>query len=165
MVGMKIKVRQWLTKPGDFHDKFNNGKPLPMRTMVGRIVKESARMYYIEVHGRPEPSSTCLHCGRRLTHPVSLLYGIGPVCGQHFHISPIGEDELDRYMEEIRSKLAEVKWSGWVPKAHVTIEYEKAYVVTFKYNGTPYRTVTTDPEKVQKIKGKATDVQVTETLQ
>ena len=36
----KIKVRQYMTKPAspefDFHNKWNNGEPMPMRVMVGR---------------------------------------------------------------------------------------------------------------------------------
>lgn len=152
---MKIKVRKWLTKPCKFHNELNGGKVVPFRTMFGEIIEEKGRLIYVKVQGGAEPSSECLHCGRKITHPVSLLYGIGPVCGQHYHISPVSEEELENYMDEIRQKLASVKWEGWLPKNHIEMMEEKFYELIFKYQGKTYRVKTKDEGKVQKIKEKA----------
>lgn len=161
---MRLQVRQWLTKPGDWHGKYNNGFPVPMRVMYGEIIRSTGGMVYVRLYGKPEPSTKCLHCGRTLTHPVSLMYGIGPVCGGHFHISPVGEDELDEYMDTIRAKLRAVTWEGWVPRKHVTIEMEKQWTVEYIHEGRLYQTVTKDASKLDRIRLHCKHVRITEAL-
>jgi hypothetical protein len=108
----RVKVRQWLTRTAE--------KPIPCREMIGRIERETAKAYLLELRGFLAPSTTCLHCGRELTHPVSLLYGLGPVCGGHFHINPLGsEAELKARYAEMQQKMGEVRWKGWVPKSGI----------------------------------------------
>lgn len=121
---IRIKVKQWLTRP-DF-----TKNPMPMRIMFGHIERETAKAYLINVHGKPQPSSICLHCGRKLEHPVSVLYGIGPICGEHFHINPLNsEEELKAVMDDIAQKLADTKWTGWIPKSGVEEIEETGEVV------------------------------------
>ena len=158
---MRIKGRQWLTKDCGFNDKVNKSIPVPMRTMHGKILDESPKMYQVELEGRPEPSSECLHCGRTLTHPVSVLYGVGPECGKHYYITSMTEAELKANMEDIRAKLAEVKWTGWIPKSSVEIEYDTKYVVEYKYQGKQYRSIV-DKDTLVKIHEKAVEVHITE---
>jgi len=138
----KVLVKRWLTR-----DDVKN--PMPMRTMVGTIEKQTAKAYLMRLHGKPEPSSKCLHCNRTLTHPVSLLYGIGPVCGKHWHINPLSsEEELQEKMDEIKEKLKAVTWEGWIPKSQIVemteigVELDEVleeasimYDVLFKYEG------------------------------
>lgn len=112
---IKIKVKQWLTKPD-----FTKNNPMPLRIMFGYIERETAKAYLINVHGKPEPSAVCMRCGRKLDHPVSVLYGIGPECGGHWHINPFkSEEELNDVMDEIKQKLGDTKWTGWIPKSGV----------------------------------------------
>lgn len=107
-----IKVRQWLTK------KDNN--PIPMRTMEGVVLQETQKAYKVRLNGHLRPSSNCNHCGRRITHPVSLLYGLGSTCGQHFHINPLGsEEELKRNYEQMKKKMEKITWEGWIPKSQI----------------------------------------------
>lgn len=117
-----ITVRQYMTKPStpafDFHDKWNNGKPMPLRTMAGVILEETKGMVKMKLHGKPMPTKICVRCGRTLTHPVSLFYGIGPECGGHFHIGP----EMD--IEEIRKRMTDIEWTGWVIKSAITSKEE-----------------------------------------
>lgn len=109
---VKITVKQWLVKRAE--------NPVPCRTMRGEIVRETAKAVLVRMTGFLEPSTTCLHCGRTLTHPVSLLYGIGPVCGQHFHINPCGsEDELRQRIDHMRHAMESVKYEGWLPKSQI----------------------------------------------
>ena len=139
----KITVRAWMTKKEE--------NPLPMRTMVGTIERETTKAYYMKLHGKPEQSSKCLHCG--------------PICGGHYHINPYDtQEELEAHIEEIRAKLKSVTWEGWIPKSQITemIEVEdeeetieqkqeQMFLVVFKYNGQTYRT-TTNAEKLAKIR-------------
>lgn len=152
----RIKVKKWMTIKED--------NPIPMRVMFGKILRETQKAIYVSVYGKPEPSTTCLHCGRKLTHPVSLLFGIGPICGGHYHINPLNsEEELQERIEEIKQKLADVKWEGWIPKSQIVemtevkeekeekVELKKEFLVIFKYEGKVYKTIT-DNKKLQKIR-------------
>jgi hypothetical protein len=108
----QIRVKKWLTK--------QENNPIPCREMRGIIKKETTKAYLVELKGFLAPSSHCLHCGHELTHPVSLLYGLGPICGQHFHINPLNsEEELQERYEEMKRQMASFTWSGWIPKVAV----------------------------------------------
>ena len=125
----KIKVRQYMTKPGspefDFHDKWNNGTPMPMRIMVGRKLKETRGMVQMELWGEiiDEISTHCMKCGRTLTNPVSKYFGIGPECGNHGYNNPFETDEeLEAAIKEVQKQLKEIKWTGWVIKSAIEKE-------------------------------------------
>jgi len=123
----KIKVRQYMTKPSSpdfpFHDKWNDGKPMPMRVMVGRILKETKGMYQMELWGQitEETTNICMMCGRPLTNPVSRYFGIGPECGNHGYVNPFESDEALReaVAETNRKLMAEKRWTGWVIKSAI----------------------------------------------
>lgn len=120
----RITVRQYMTQKSsarfDFMLKFNNDNPMPMRTMVGTIEKETKGMYFMHLRGQAEVTCTCMRCGRVLTNPVSKHYGIGPEC-----MSKLGMMRLDiNDIEGISKKLTEVEWTGWVIKSAITDKEE-----------------------------------------
>ena len=49
----KITVKKYMTEPAtttfDFQDKWNNGLPMPLCTMQGKVIKETRGMYYMEL--------------------------------------------------------------------------------------------------------------------
>lgn len=49
----KITVKKYMTEPAtsnfDFQDKFNNGIPMPLCIMQGKVIKETRGMYYMEL--------------------------------------------------------------------------------------------------------------------
>ena len=49
----KITVKKYMTELAtanfDFQDKWNNGKPMPLCTMHGKVTKETRGMYYMEL--------------------------------------------------------------------------------------------------------------------
>lgn len=49
----KITVKKYMTEPAtttfDFQDKWNNGIPMPLFTMQGKVIKETRGMYYMEL--------------------------------------------------------------------------------------------------------------------
>jgi hypothetical protein len=107
-----FKVKQWLTR--------RDTNPIPMRTMEGVITRETNKAVHVKLNGLLKPSKQCLHCGRKLTHPVSLLYGLGPVCGGHFHINPCSsEQELQKQYDSMRETMNNVTWEGWIPKSQI----------------------------------------------
>lgn len=127
-----IKVRQYMTKPSspdfDFQSKWNGDVPMPFRIMQGRVLKETRGMLMMECHAVPLKTDVCMRCGRPLTHPVSMLYGVGPECGGHAHINPFDtEEELYAALDSVKQKLAEIKWRGWIIKSGILEAVEVRY--------------------------------------
>lgn len=120
----KITVKSYMTQNAspefDFMAKWNNDNPMPLRTMVGWIEKETKGMAYMHLKGMAEPTITCMRCGRELTNPVSRAYGIGPECLCKIGFAGIPIDAVDT----IRNKLVEVEWTGWVIKSAIVEQEE-----------------------------------------
>ena len=49
----KITVKKYMTEPStpnfDFQDKWNEGKPMPLCTMRGKVTKETRGMFHMEL--------------------------------------------------------------------------------------------------------------------
>lgn len=126
-----IKVKQYMTQKSspsfDFMKKYNNDIPMPLRLMKGKILEETKGMYKMQLTGVwVEGSHTCMRCMRKLTNPISQMYGIGPECGGHFYIAePKSVEEFKLMKEEIKAKIEAIKWTGWLPKS--AIEEKKSY--------------------------------------
>lgn len=123
----RITVKQYMTKksePGfDFMAKWNNDNPMPLRTMIGHIIKETPGMYKMELHGDiyADKICTCMKCGRTLKNSVSQYFGIGPECGNHGYVNPFEtEEELKEAVAGYRKQLQNMTWTGWVIKSAIT---------------------------------------------
>ena len=123
-----ITVKKYMTMPATdefkFMDEWNKGIPMPLRTMVGTIEKETKGMVYMKLHGdiTAHRMCTCMKCGRRLTNAVSQYFGIGPECGGHNYTNPFGSDEelkeaVKYYRETV---LMNMTWEGWIIKSAIT---------------------------------------------
>jgi hypothetical protein len=115
----KIKVRKYMTDAEfNFHDKWNNGLPMPMRIMVGKILEETPGMYKMKLSARVlDNQSVCMRCGRSLSNNVSKYFGIGPECGGHGYNNPFNSpQELKQAIDEMDKKLRQIEWEGWVIK-------------------------------------------------
>ena len=128
----RITVRQYMTKPSnpsfDFMAKWNNDKPMPLRTMVGTVEKETSGMVYMNLHGDITATVMpyCMKCGKAITNPVSQYFGMGPECGGHNYTNPFeSEEELKSAVESYRREyLQKITWSGWIIKSAI-IEREE----------------------------------------
>lgn len=114
----EITVKKYMTQPSsggfDFMLKWNDNKPMPMRTMQGTVEKETRGMVYMNLHGFGQKTITCACCGKELTNPVSRHYGIGPIClGKLGIVSAIDD------VENIKEQLERIKWSGWIIKSSI----------------------------------------------
>jgi len=125
----KIKVKQYMIKPScpefDFHEKWNNNIPMPMRIMVGRKLQETKGMIKMELWGdiTEEQTNYCMKCGKTLTNPVSKYFGIGPECGEHGYINPFNSQaELKEAIRIYKEKLNNIKWTGWVIRSSIEEE-------------------------------------------
>lgn len=123
----QITVKQYMTKKSspsfDFMAKWNNDIPMPLRTMVGTIEKETKGMVYMKLHGDivSRQVQFCMKCGKPLTNPVSQFFGMGPECGGHNYVNPFeSEDELLAAVEQYRREyLQKITWEGWVIKSAI----------------------------------------------
>ena len=121
----RITVKKYMTEkasPGfDFMAKWNNDNPMPLRTMVGTVEKETRGMVYMKLHGQAEAVVKCMRCGRTLTNPVSMKYGIGPECITKVpFIMNLDMNDVDG----IKQRLVDVVWTGWVIKSAVVEKEE-----------------------------------------
>ena len=126
-----ITVKQYMTQKAspdfDFMAKWNNNTPMPFRTMIGTVEKETRGMVYMKLHADiyAPVITSCMVCGRRLTNPVSQYFGVGPECGGHNYVHPFDTDEeLRAAVASYRSKLQNIKWEGWIIKSAI-IEKEE----------------------------------------
>lgn len=126
----KITVKQYMTRKAtpefDFMKTWNNDVPMPLRTMIGTVEKETRGMVYMKLHGdiTEEKTLHCLKCGRPITNPVSQYFGMGPECGGHNYINPFySKEELENAVKDYREKvLKNITWEGWVIRSSIISE-------------------------------------------
>lgn len=126
----KITVKQYMTRKATdeftFMRKYNNDVPMPLRTMIGTVEKETPGMVYMKLHGdiTDEKTQRCLMCGRVITNPVSQYFGMGPECGGHKYVNPFySKEELENAVKDYRENvLKKITWSGWVIKSAIIEE-------------------------------------------
>lgn len=128
-VQKKITVKQYMTRKATddftFMKEWNNDNPMPLRTMIGEVVKETRGMVYMRLHGdiTEERTMRCLACGRPITNPVSQYFGMGPECGGHNYINPFySKEELQSAVQDYRKKLQSMTWEGWIIRSAVISE-------------------------------------------
>ena len=120
----KITVKKYMTEPStsnfDFQDKWNDGKPMPFIIMRGEVIKETRGMYYMNLHGKAEPTYKCLVCEKTLTNPISKLYGIGPECSEKVGLIRIeSEEEAKEKLKHIMEQIDDISWTGWAIKSAI----------------------------------------------
>ena len=126
----KITVKQYMTRKAtdefNFMKQWNNDNPMPLRTMIGTVEKETRGMVYMKLHGdiTEEKTLHCLKCGRPITNPVSQYFGMGPECGGHNYINPFySKEELENAVKDYREKvLKNITWEGWIIKSAIVSE-------------------------------------------
>ena len=124
----RITVKAYMTRPSspefDFMKVYNHDIPMPLRSMVGTVVKETKGMVYMKLHGDTDgnPVRHCMRCGRIITNPVSQFFGLGVECGQHGYVNPFESDELlHEALENYRlNYLQKIVWEGWIIKSAIT---------------------------------------------
>lgn len=123
----RVEVKFWMTNYTEFMDKNSfliktNKSPMPLCIMYGRKLEETDKMIKMELQGDliDKNNINCIKCGRKLTNKISKYLGIGPECGQHNYTSPFEtEEELNNAILEIKEKLKQIKWTGWILKSGI----------------------------------------------
>ncbi len=128
----KITVKQYMTRKAtedfDFMKTWNKDNPMPLRTMIGTVEKETRGMVYMKLHAdiTEEKTQRCLCCGRPITNPVSQYFGMGPECGGHNYINPFySKEELENAVKDYRENvLRNITWEGWIIRSAILSEEE-----------------------------------------
>lgn len=128
----KIFVKQYMTRKSDagfdFMKQWNNDNPMPLRTMIGTVEKETRGMVYMKLHAdiTSEKTRRCLCCGRPITNPVSQYFGMGPECGGHKYVNPFySKEELEKAVQDYRENvLKNITWEGWIIRSAILEEEE-----------------------------------------
>jgi len=120
----EVTVRAYMAQPDrmnfHFHAKFNGGVPMPFRTMRGRVINRTEKMVKMDLYAYPTATNECLCCKRRITHPISRMYGVGPDCAQLFNIPRYeSRDDLVDNMKNLRKQMKKIVWSGYIPNSAI----------------------------------------------
>lgn len=88
----------YLVKPFstfDFHEKFNQGRIIPLKVMQGKIDRVVGKMYYIKAQGYAIQTSKCSHC---------------------LNLGNFGDSICDSCKKALNVEyISQVKWEGFVP--------------------------------------------------
>lgn len=102
---------------------------------AGNILRETARAYYIYGSFTTETTgiNACCVCGRTLTHPVSVVLGIGPECGGHWWdwkaVGGYSMENIKRLMEVVKEKMHGIIIDQWFPKSIVQEMFDTETIV------------------------------------
>jgi SWI/SNF-related matrix-associated actin-dependent regulator 1 of chromatin subfamily A len=103
-----------------YHYIINNGfarrNDIPT-SFVGIILKETERAVYMYGRGEVDPEGSCCKCGRVLTHPGSIILGIGPDCLGDWNIRDITLDNITEAQKAfVQARVRIKKVDTWMPK-------------------------------------------------
>jgi len=87
-------------------------------TFIAVATRRTAKAIQLTGQGTLDARGNCIKCGRPLTHPVSLLTGVGPECGQHFWneavLGPFGFTE--EHAAKLKQMVLNIRFENvWLP--------------------------------------------------
>jgi SWI/SNF-related matrix-associated actin-dependent regulator 1 of chromatin subfamily A len=89
-------------------------------TFTAVQLRETQKAVYVYGHGEVDPHGTCVVCGRTLTHPGSIVLGIGPECLGSWGMRDAVKDSLTP--EQIKAMAHEKLVDCWIPKSIIKIQ-------------------------------------------
>lgn len=96
---------------------FATGSGLPVAFTAATLI-ETPKAVYVYGHGSSDPMGACARCGRALTHPGSILIGIGPECLDDWGARDHRRENLSESdIAYLKSLITDRKVDGWVPKS------------------------------------------------
>ena len=92
-------------------------------SFVAKVLVESKKALYVYGHGVIDPQGKCCRCGRTLTHPGSIVLGIGPECLGDWGARDIALDNLtEDDKANMKAIMGRRQIDGWIPKSIVKNE-------------------------------------------
>jgi SWI/SNF-related matrix-associated actin-dependent regulator of chromatin subfamily A-like protein 1 len=127
----------------------NSGLPVAF-TAVPLI--ETPKAFYFYGHGTSDPMGACARCGRELTHPGSILIGIGPECLKDWGARDSRLDKLTASdIAYLKSLIVSRKVDGWVPKSVIQTTTESTEDISIPTDHPMVRPKTKQPRSAQLV--------------
>ncbi len=105
------------TKLYKLNSLFAQKNKLPVYFAANSLI-ETSKAQYLFGRGTLETQKMgcCCVCGRTLTHPVSVLLGIGPECGGHWWDWNVVGGYTEENLAKLRLVIFDMKIDQWIPK-------------------------------------------------
>lgn len=106
-------------------------KGIPTTFIAAELVRSKGGAVYLYGHGTTDPHGRCCCCGRTLTHPGSILIGIGPECLENWSARDIRLEQITeadkQYLKTlIRSRIVDT----WLPVSIIKEEEDVTEMVS-----------------------------------
>lgn len=106
-------------------------KDIPTAFVAVELAKSPRGAVYLYGHGTMHPMSRCCRCGRTLTHPGSILIGIGPECLGDWGVrESIAENMSEADAKRLRSFVTSKVVDCWIPSASIKSEEDSKEFVS-----------------------------------
>lgn len=104
---------------------FARDNKLP-KFFVANEILQTQKAVYLYGHGTLESQkkNRCCICGRELTHPVSVILGIGPECGGHWWDWKAVGGYSEELLETLKIEIKKFKVDQWFPKGIIKEVYD-----------------------------------------
>lgn len=100
---------------------FATNAGLPVAFTATTLI-ETPKAVYVYGHGTMDPMGACARCGRALTHPGSILIGIGPECLKDWGARDSRLNNLsDSDILYLKSLVTDRKVDSWIPKSCIQV--------------------------------------------
>lgn len=102
-------------------------------TFIAVATRRTQKAIQLTGQGTLDARGQCMVCGRELTHPVSILTGIGPECGKHFWdesvLGPYGFTE--DHARQLKQMALNIRFKDvWLPLSAIkTVDDTKEVVI------------------------------------
>lgn len=121
-----MKTKQYIIRP-----IFARSNQIPA-SFVAATIKETEKAIFVHGHGQMDPEGSCAKCGRTLTHPGSILIGIGPVClGDWGRRDVVLDNITEDQKKSLQAFIQEQTISQWIPKSLIKKTYESAEEIEY----------------------------------
>jgi len=106
-------------------------KGIPTCFIACEILETARGAVYVYGHGEMDPAGRCCQCGRTLTHPGSILLGIGPECLGSWAARDIRMDKVtEEDIQYLRSLVRERVVDTWLPKSVIKSQEEVEEIIS-----------------------------------
>ncbi len=117
-----------ITKHYTITPAFAKANKLPI-AVAAVVVRETERAAYLYGHGLVPANNSCARCGRPLTHPGSVLIGVGPECLGDWGMRDVVLDNLTpAQAEALRAQVTSRVVDQWIPKSCLKLASEAASI-------------------------------------
>ena len=112
------------TKKYSINGTFARNNNIPASFIAVSLI-ETPKAQYVYGHGAVDPAGSCAKCGKPLTHPGSIILGIGPVCLGNWGARDVVLDNLtESDKTRLQGLITDRAIDCWIPKSVIKMTYD-----------------------------------------